>query len=199
MDTKEIFTNKKYLHLEGIVSQDIVSLVSSYALLKEAYSFSPDSDQVPNSHSVYSDYLMESLLLEYKPIVEKATGLSLFPSYSFYRVYRRGQELVPHLDRPACEISISVCYEYDYLGAEYEWPLYMEQTPIVMKPGDMAIYRGCEVNHWRPVFSAPEDSYHVQCFYHYVDKDGPFAEYAYDSGKGRHLMMLEKTRRKYSE
>jgi hypothetical protein len=176
------------------VPKEVVDTVSAYCLLKEAYSFQRDETQVINSHAVYGDPLMECLLLEYMSIVEEATGLSLSPSYSFYRVYRRGQELEPHTDREACEISISVCYEYNYMGEDYEWPLYMEQTPIVMKPGDMAIYRGCEVNHWRPVFSAPEDSYQVQCFYHYTDNNGPYTKYAYDSNHGTHLKMLQKLR-----
>lgn len=197
--TKEFFQNNKYVYIPNVIPEEIVKAVSAYCLVNEAYRFQKDTGQVENSHAVYADPLMECLLLEYKNIVEEATGLSLHPSYSFYRVYRRGQELEPHIDRPACEISISVCYEYNYMGEDYEWPLYMEQTPIAMKPGDMAIYRGCEVNHWRPVFAAPEDSYQVQSFYHYVDQNGPYSKYAYDAnngqvGGGSHLKMLEKVR-----
>jgi hypothetical protein len=134
---------------------------------------------------------MESLLVQYKPIVEEATGLSLLPTYSFYRVYRRGQELVPHIDRPACEISMSVCYDFDYMGKDYDWPLYMEDDPLVMKPGDAAIYRGMDLNHYRPIFNVPQNSYHIQAFYHYVDANGQYAEYAYDKNKNSHLKVIE--------
>ena len=191
MHSANLFQKKKFLYLENVVSSDLVSTISNYALLKEAYSFTPDTAQVINAHAVYSDFLMESLLIQYKPIVEEATGLSLLPTYSFYRVYRRGQELVPHTDRPSCEISMSVCYNFDYQGKDYDWPLYMEDNPLVMKPGDAAVYRGMDVVHYRPVFDVPQGSYHVQAFYHYVDANGVYPKYAYDGNKNSHLKIIE--------
>jgi hypothetical protein len=49
-----------------------------------------------------------------------------------------------------------------------------------METGDLVIYRGCEVEHWREEFIAPEGSYHIQVFLHYVDANGPYADYKYD-------------------
>ena len=49
-----------------------------------------------------------------------------------------------------------------------------------MDPGDLVIYRGCEIEHWREVFEAPKDSFHVQFFCHYVDANGPYAEWEND-------------------
>jgi len=191
MNKTRDFLIDNYVHVPNFVDASVVSLVSKYALLKEAYSFSPDTAQVINAHAVYADFLMESLLLDYKEKVEEVTGLSLIPTYSFYRVYRRGQELAPHIDRPACEISVSVCYEYNYRRKDYEWPLVMGDAPIVMKPGDGAIYRGMDVNHFRPVFNVPQDSYHIQGFYHYVDANGPWTSHAYDKKENSHLKLIE--------
>lgn len=190
MNRDKDFSINKYVYVPNFAEPSIVSVVSKYALLKESYSFTPDTAQVINAHAVYADFLMESLLLDYKEKVEKIIGLSLIPTYSFYRVYRRGQELTPHIDRPACEISVSVCYEYDYRGKEYEWPLVMGDNPIVMKPGDGAIYRGIDINHFRPVFNVPQDSYHIQGFYHYVDANGPWTSHAYDKKENSHLTLL---------
>lgn len=191
METREQFTERGYAIIKNMVHPDLVSTVTRYALLKEAYDFSPDSKQVVGAHAVYGDYLMESLLLQYQPIVEWATGLDLLPTYSFYRVYRRGQELVPHTDRPSCEISVTVSYGLDYKGKNYSWDIFMDGTPLSLEPGDGAVYRGCDVQHWREPFNVPQDSYHVQCFYHYVDANGPYKEYAYDGKEFSHLVLLE--------
>lgn len=191
METEELFKKNGYALIKNMANQDIVSCVTRYALLKEAYAFSPDDRQVVGAHAGYSDYLMESLLIQYKPIVEWATGLELSPTYSFYRVYRRGQELTPHKDRPSCEISVTVSYGFDYREKEYSWPIYMDGNPIILEPGDGAVYRGCDIEHWRDVFDVPRDSYHVQCFYHYVDKNGPYKDYEYDYKPDSHLKLIE--------
>jgi len=191
MNNAELFNKNDFVHLKNIVNPDLVRAVTNYALLQESYAFTPDTGQVLNAHGVYCDFLMESLLIQYKSIVEEVTGLSVLPTYSFYRVYRRGQELVPHIDRPACEISMSVSYGFDYMGKDYDWPLFMRSTPIIMKPGDGAVYRGIDVNHYRPIFDVPQNAYHVQAFYHYVDADSINAEHAYDKNTNSHLKLIE--------
>lgn len=191
METFEYFKENKYAIIKNLVSKDLVDSTTRYALLKEAYSFNADENQVVGAHAVYGDFLMESLLLEYKQMVEWATDLTLLPTYSFYRVYRRGNELVPHTDRPSCEISLTVSYGFDYKEKDYKWPIYMDGTPCFLEPGDAAVYRGCDVEHWREPFDVPQNSYHVQCFYHYVDANGPYADYAYDKKTPSHLQYLD--------
>jgi hypothetical protein len=44
----------------------------------------------------------------------------------------------------------------------------------------MVIYRGRDLKHWREKFNPPEDSWHVQGFFHYVDVNGPYADYKND-------------------
>ena len=58
-----------------------------------------------------------------------------------------------------------------------DWPIYMGNKPIHMKSGDACIYLGCKLSHYRKPF---EGDWHAQCFLHYVDKNGPYAEYKYD-------------------
>jgi uncharacterized membrane protein YkgB len=53
-----------------------------------------------------------------------------------------------------------------------------------------------EVNHFRPVFNVPQDSYHIQGFYHYVDANGPWASHAYDKKENSHLTLVEKKTKK---
>lgn len=191
METEEYFKEHGYAVIKNMVHQQMVKTVTSYALLKEAFAFTPDENQVVGAHFGYGDHLMESLLLEYLPVIEWATGLELYPTYSFYRVYRRGHELTKHLDRPSCEISVTVSYGFSYSNSDYRWPIYMDDKPVILEPGDGAVYRGCDVEHWRDVLDVGQDSYHVQCFYHYVDKHGPFSDYAYDKKQHSHLQYLE--------
>jgi hypothetical protein len=183
MTNAEVFKNKKYLELKNVLSSELIKLGSIYALLDEKNDFSledRDSPQIHNSHSRYADTLMESFLLYLQEPIEKSTGLNLYPSYSYYRVYRPGADLKKHVDRPSCEISATVTLEYNYQNSNYEWPIFINGSSCLMNPGDLVIYRGCEVEHWRDVFDAPKNSYHIQFFCHYVDINGPYANYKFD-------------------
>ena len=115
--------------------------------------------------------------------MEKITGYKLFPSYSFTRVYQKGEELTPHVDRPACEISVT-CH-IATVGSP--WPVWMqapgeEPTQYTLEPGDACVYKGCEIKHWRQ--PATETDINVQMMLHYVDQNGPCAGYKYDQRPG---------------
>jgi len=183
MDNATFFKENKYVQVNNALTPELIKIASMYALLDERNDLSLEegaTPQIHNSHSQYSDTLMESFLLYLHPLLETNTGLSLHPAYSYYRVYRPGANLVKHVDRPSCEISTTVTLEYDYRGADYKWPIIVGDTPCTMNSGDLVIYRGCEVEHWREIFTAPEGSYHIQFFCHYVDANGPYAEYKFD-------------------
>lgn len=129
--------------------------------------------------------MTETLLLKLNKTVEDATGLKLFPTYSYYRNYRKGDILHPHIDRPACEISATLCLGYSYSDLEYSWPIFVNGIGYDLKPGDMAIYRGLECPHWRNKFDPPgSNDYQIQTFLHYVDANGPHAEWIYDKRIG---------------
>jgi hypothetical protein len=178
----EDFKNKKYCVVSSELSKETISLVTQYALFDEVQRYTPESNsqQVPGAHSRYADPMMESLLLHLQPIIERHTGLSLYPTYSYYRVYHPGDELKHHVDRPACEISLTISFEFDFKGALSSWPIYIDGTPVELQPGEMAIYKGIELDHWREKLEAPEGSWHVQAFLHYVDVNGPHADQKWD-------------------
>ena len=178
-----MFKDNKYQPVKEIISKDIVSIATQYTLLDELNNPSIGADtQVINSHSRYADQLMESILLYLQPAVEFVSGLQLLPTYSYYRVYRPGHELKPHTDRPSCEISVTVSFGRNYQSenGKYDWPMFVEGNPVVMEPGDGIVYMGMEAEHWREKFIAPEYSYHVQGFFHYVNANGPHADHALD-------------------
>ena len=132
---------------------------------------------VPHTYCSYADIALETLLEKLKPIVEKTTGLKVQPAYSFARLYKNGDVLPRHKDRFSCEISTTI-----YLGGD-EWPIYLDPkndkieksiinyksqgnkgVKVDLKAGDMLIYRGCELEHWREKFTKNNC---FQAFLHY--------------------------------
>ena len=108
--------------------------------------------------------------------------------YSYTRLYRKGNIFRRHKDRPSCEISTTL-----NLGGD-NWPIFIDPTgsdnvideyknihkpgapkgiEVNLKPGDMLIYSGCELEHWREPF---EGQLCGQVFLHYNHADGQFAK-----------------------
>jgi hypothetical protein len=177
----EHFKEKGYALIKNALNSELRNVITQYALFDEMQDFTPDGSQVPGAHSKYADPAMEAMLLHLHPLMEKETGLSLYPTYSFYRVYRTGDILEPHTDRPSCEISTTVCFNYSYDDSKYVWPIIMDGQEITMSPGDIVIYRGVDLQHSRDKFTPPGDDWHVQAFLHYVDIDGPYKECKFDN------------------
>jgi len=127
------------------------------------------NEQIPNTYSQYSNIAMETLMLKCQPIMEKTTGLKLQPSYTYARIYKKGDELKRHKDRFSCEISTTM-----NLGGDH-WDIYLEPSgkegmkgiKVSLKPGDMLVYSGCELEHWREKFKGNEC---CQVFLHYNNK-----------------------------
>lgn len=188
---QDTFKKRGYVHLKNIIDPLTVDLVTHYAINDYRMDFAPEGAhgepaQVHGAHSKYADPLMESLMMQLLPVMENATGLTLYPTYSYFRVYKPGDILPPHTDRSSCEISTTVCFNFNYGDQQdsYSWPIFMEGTPYAMNPGDIIVYRGIDREHWREEFKAPENSWHVQAFFHYVDANGPHAEWKYDRREG---------------
>ena len=150
--------------------------------------------QVPGVYSHYADPVMETLLMKVLPVMKEQTGLDLIPTYSYTRVYTKGSMLWRHKDRPSCEISTTL-----NLGGDM-WPIYIDPTGqnnilksqytnkgeecivkkgahpgnrVDLEPGDMLVYSGCDLEHWRNEFTGDMCA---QVFLHYNHRNGPFAE-----------------------
>ena len=146
--------------------------------------YEPLDGQIPNTYSQYSNIAMETLMLKCQPQMEKVTGLKLYPAYTYARIYKKGDILKRHKDRFSCEISTTM-----NLGGD-DWPIYLEPDSskggvkegvgyvsentkgirVVLKPGDMLVYSGCELEHWRNKFKGKEC---VQVFLHYNNRKTP--------------------------
>ncbi|HEU4768515.1 MAG TPA: hypothetical protein VFS77_14130 [Pyrinomonadaceae bacterium] len=175
------FERDGYVVTREVFNQQSLDIYSTYALMLGAKCFHRREDKF-GFRDRYGDTLMESILLHLKPAMEQITGLSLLPTYSFLRIYETGAVLTRHTDRHACEISASLTLAYD---APHPWPIWLQtrQEPrsITLHPGDMLVYKGRELPHWRERF---DGNYWIQVFFHYVDANGPLASYKFDGRDG---------------
>ena len=195
----------KYQVIKGAISYELANFIFNYFLLKrEAVKYMYNNnitydngalgtwsdEQVPHTYSHYADHVMETLLVKVLPIMAQETGLNLIPTYSYARLYKKGDILHRHKDRPSCEISTTI-----HLGG-HQWPIFIDgtgadnilsgsETTTIVKPnapagtkvildvGDMLVYSGCELEHWREPL---EGEICGQVFLHYNHVNGPFAE-----------------------
>ena len=131
--------------------------------------------QIPETYSHYGDLVMETLLQKVKYRMEIETKLKLNETYSYARIYKKGDVLERHKDRYSCEVSATM-----NLGGD-KWPIFLEPsgeegekgTSILLDQGDMLIYKGCELEHWREPF---EGENCAQVFLHYNDATKEKAE-----------------------
>ena len=185
-----------YKVIRQAISKELAEFTYSYFLMKRKVArklfddryISPvnadygvwNDEQVPETYSHYSDIVMETLLEKLAEPMSKETELELIPTYSYARIYKKGDVLKRHKDRYSCEVSMTM-----NLGGD-AWPIYLEPSgetdkegvKIDLEPGDALIYRGCEVEHWREAFEGDNCG---QVFLHYNDASGENAkENAYD-------------------
>jgi hypothetical protein len=187
---KEGFGRQGYLLLPKLLEPALADFLWSYAHTKftcQLLSLSSDKDKAPKIMFAYGDSAFDGLLEYLRPRVEECSGLRLLPTYSLFRLYRHGDILKRHRDRPACEVSVSLNIGQVPSDA---WPLYIEGNMgpygALLSPGDALLYRGTDLFHWREAF---QGSRLVQVFLHYVDRNGPHADQKFD---GRVTLMRPK-------
>ena len=136
--------------------------------------------QCPGNPSFYNDLEMSKTQIKLLRLMEQSTGLQLYPTYNYFRLYKHDAYLDKHTDRPACEISASLCL--GYLGEK--WNLWIEDltnksaVESILEPGDILIYKGCIAPHWRE--GKYKGRLQGQAFMHYVDQNGPYADCIFD-------------------
>ena len=57
----------------------------------------------------------------------------------------------------------------------------MKNEKMHQVAGDMVIYRGCDLQHYREkMYIKDPEAWHLQGFFHYVDVNGPYKEWKFD-------------------
>jgi len=169
---------EKYKYVKNFLDPAIVDFASSWILLT-CENMALDSLGSPAMHAAY-DHLLQNFLFYCLPRMEKETNLQLKPIYAYTRLYRPGAVLPKHVDRSQSEYSVTITMKYSYQNKNYKWPICMGDIPIVIESGDGVIYKGCEVPHWRPIFSEHPSSWHHQMHLHYVNRNGPHKDLKFE-------------------
>lgn len=140
-----------------------------------------NEDGVSGSITRYNYPKYKDIFYYVKSVVETVIGERLYPTYYFDRFYFSETYLKKHIDRPSCEISVSMNIS-NTTGVD--WPISFEHDgeiyDFTCDPGDCVLYKGMELPHWRNKLICPEGSYYHQIFFHYVRADGYYLQYAYD-------------------
>jgi len=178
------FKKNKYQVIKGAVSKELADFCYQYFLNKREvarYLFDEkyisqfteyfgvwNDQQIPETYSHYGDIVMETLLQKVKPVMEEQSEVKLTETYSYARIYKKGDELKRHKDRYSCEISTTL-----NLGGD-DWSIFLEPSgekgkdgiEVKLEAGDMLMYRGCDLEHWRTPFEGEDCG---QVFLHYND------------------------------
>lgn len=154
--------------LFSVFKQDVLSGKLNYA-----------DEQCPLSFSKYNYKWFLELLINKCLSLSEFMEETMLPTYSYARYYKKGETLKKHIDRPACEVSISL-----HLGSDGTlWPIYFtkpngEVVSVELKVGQAVIYLGTISEHWRDEFKGQEYS---QVFLHYVRSRGEYADHYFDN------------------
>lgn len=177
------FKENKYQIVRNFIDEQFTLFIQDYFHLRIKAGHAETNDkQAPFSYPFYSDPLIETILESSCEPLSKISGFNLLPTYTYTRLYGQGDELVKHRDRPSCEISATLALGIP--NGENINPIYFSEhedgsnaKEIILKPGDLCLYRGCDLYHWRPPFT---QRWYLQAFLHYVDADGPYKDHIYD-------------------
>jgi hypothetical protein len=129
------------------------------------------------------------------PAIAAITGEDLLPTYGYLRIYRQGDICRVHGDRLACEHSVSLTLAYSddqpwalevsplrtdkpYQRADDQFRPNEQADAAMMRPGDGVLYQGVHHHHARTTPNPNAWSAHV--FLHWVSRDGPYADQAFD-------------------
>lgn len=173
------FTKNSYAVVKSIIGKELTTFLFNYLKQRrEAFEYlhnikyiSPFStiygtmtdDQIPNTYAHYGDMALDNLLPHIKKKMEKEVSLKLTENYTYARLYKRYDTLVKHVDRKSCEISGTMA-----LGGD-PWSIFLKNKnkktiQVDLEPGDILIYKGCDLEHWRDPF---EGTLCAQLFLHY--------------------------------
>lgn len=162
-------TDNNFIYIPNFIATDrAMELANKFSNFCITNNLEGDT-QAENSHTAYNYIDFLELLCEKTPEISKFIGEPVLPTYTYARVYKEGSDLKHHVDRDACEISLTL-----HLAGDTDWPIYIakpngEEVKVSLKSGDAMLYLGCDADHWRETF---QGSQYVQVFLHYVRSRG---------------------------
>lgn len=191
---------QNFKHIKDAMHIETCNFLTDFLRQCSENNIGMDDGQCPKSSSVSSHQhdILDKVLEEFTPFMEKEVGKKLFPTYAYARYYLNGEVLLCHTDRPACEYSATITLGFD----KNVWPIFIanpgketdqgiigefdeifrvkDVSKIEMEVGDAVVYKGGVAPHWRDAF---EGQWQAQIFLHYVDQNGKYSEEKFDRRK----------------
>jgi len=188
-ESTDFFSKNKFVILENVVDKNMCDFFYEYIKNEalradyidnkfgennyDVFQYGTFGDkQCPGDFSRYGDLIFDTLTESIREKMSEKIGEKLFTTYSYHRLYTTGSELKPHIDRKSCDISGTLCIGYDVSNLEdksFNWPMFIkndkdDNIPVHLNPGDVVLYKGAELTHWRETFIGKN---HAQVFLHY--------------------------------
>ena len=205
----EKFKNDRYVYVEGLLSEEECDTAVNILINSHENGNSVVDNYCKKSISFNKSELSE-IHYNKKELFENILNMKLVPTYNFSRIYKPGEILKKHIDRYACEISVSITL--GYVGDI--WPIYfldrnesaenifyhLEQKQYTQKnSGDESfspfmntanklkfkIKKGAGVFYRGCELIHWRDEYvegleQAQVFFHYVNANGPYRDLNFD-------------------
>ena len=208
-DTRNAYGEQGYTLLDGLISREVADVFLSMtqkSMGKSVADFEKFADEPDiiekKAYELYGFHFPPALSLAWglTPFMEEATGVALYPTYAYFRVYQKGARCKAHSDRFSCEHSVTMT-----LGSSdgESWPFMVggrrltdtdvETRAITddfgddpystfdLAPGDGLLYQGIRYRHARLKPNPNRWSAHI--FMHWVGRDGPYKDYIFDGKK----------------
>lgn len=162
-----------FLFVPNFISVEHAQVLNQKFYKLEASGQYIKDDQAPNSPAIYNFKPFLELLCQKTNEVTNLIEEQVLPTYTYARMYKNGEVLERHRDRPACEISLTL-----NIGGDAMWGIGIqkpsgEEVSLDLKQGDAMLYLGCIADHWRDTPFSGQD--YSQVFLHYVRSNGPCA------------------------
>lgn len=176
------FWDRGYIVIDDLLDPDQVEFVSKGMDVSKKSGLIRDRGAkfISEAEDEYSPILGELLLRDCRAKIEQAVGRELLQSYAYWRIYRKGAELTPHIDRESSELAVSITIRTD--PDSQIWPINVDdlhgnEANIPLPPGSGIVYLGHTVTHWREKLEAET---HKQLMLFYVLKEGDFSAHIFD-------------------
>jgi len=168
------FTQQRYCLLPSLIRTDHATALASYydALIASGVWALGDA-QVSQRHGWHNEPMARYFHHQLAQFISRVAGEPVRPSYCYVSAYRGGRaSLRPHVDRKQCVFTASL-WICDQAAGAAPWPLWLHTPDGVVSAtqsaGDVVLFRGCELPHWRD--QPPPSGASTTLIFHYVPQD----------------------------
>lgn len=167
-----------YLYVPNFLTAEQADNLAQDFFIAQKDGLLEHDDQVPKALAGYNLFPCVKTLVKMLPKVSEICGDDVLPTYTFGRIYGKGDVLERHTDRDSCEISLTVTLQKD----KTDWPIWIqkpngEEVSLNLNVGDAMVYLGCSAPHWREAY---QGTLQTQVFFHYVLANGNRATEYFD-------------------